>query len=94
MFSQSNAVCFDERAGLERKLRAELDAVAEQYQHAQQNYEAASELRTKSWFGQSPTANQTVRLALLDETQIRGRYVALLRAFADLILDGTQLPEV
>jgi hypothetical protein len=93
MFSESSVVSFSDRGTLERKLRAELDAIAEEYQHAKQNYEAALELQTKPWFGQSATANQNVQMALLDVTGIRNRYVALLRAFADLILEGKGLTE-
>jgi hypothetical protein len=59
MFSQSDVEVSYERAAVERKLRAELDTVAEQYQHAKQNYEAALELQTKPWFGQSPSAKQS-----------------------------------
>jgi hypothetical protein len=83
MFPRINAVFCDEQTPRQRKLRGELDAAAQRYQQARHNYQAALELQTKPWFGESATANEELRRALLDLTGARVNYGAVLRAIAD-----------
>lgn len=80
-----------QQVALECKLRAELDAAAEQHHFAEQNYQAALELQDRPWFDHSPSANHEVQSALLEEARTREHYVALLKVFADFILNGKTL---
>jgi hypothetical protein len=84
MSSYSNAVFCNEQTVRERKLRAELDTAANQYQQARHNYMAALELQAKPWFGQSDTAKEAYRRTLDELSRARANYGSTLRMIAEL----------
>jgi hypothetical protein len=84
MPTYSNAVFCEEQTVRERRLRADLDAAANQYHEARHNYLAAVELQAKPWYGQCDTAKEAVRRALVELNRARAIYGSTLRTIADL----------
>lgn len=81
-----------EQDALERKLRAELDTAAEQYNHAKQIHQAALKAQAEIPFSHYSTSSEAIRTALLDENHARESYATDLEAFVEFILTG-KVPE-
>ena len=75
------------RALMEQELITQVNEASRRYQSARQKSEAVLKLYTELGAG-DPAGTDAVRRARRQESAARDRYIAMLEAFTDLILQG------